>query len=612
MFANFLYFIIVLLIYTTYQAPEEPYFSGGETCVLFVFLILMFIGSNRTLFKRMENQIADQTLFTRGRGFDAALTRQSILAIVLFTIDIYGLNLPMLLSPLPLFSHIPTLQAIFFLGLFVCYLSIVWAYAHGPCVKISSMDLSRREYIKSNISFSIPVLLPWVLLSGIADVIQVLPFDLPKRLLATREGEIAYFLVFLFAIAIFAPAIIKMIWRCKPLESGWARSRIEYLCRRADMPYANILYWPIFGGGMITAGVMGLVKRFRYILVTRGLLNLLDPEEIDAVIAHEIGHIKKKHLLLYLFFFVAFTFILDAVVMAYAMVSDSMLDMILGDVPSTLSTPSYAGSIMFSLVFILTFILYFRFVFGYFMRNFERQADGYVYALFDSAKPLISTLNKIAMLSGQPADKPNWHHFSIQERIDYLKQCESDRTAITRHDRKIRKSISIYIASLLLIAGGGYFLNPASMMDPRALEEYVLSKIEKDPDNPGLYSVLGDICYGMENLEGARDAYEESLALSPDNPTVLNNLAWLYATCEEERLRDPPRALFLAEKAAELKTEAYILDTLAECLYLNDRPQEAVDVERAALTHARENTSYYKDQLKKFKRAARERQTNTL
>ena len=68
------------------------------------------------------------------------------------------------------------------------------------------------------------------------------------------------------------------------------------------MGYANILYWPIFGGRMITAGVMGLIKKFRYILVTNGLLQMLEPEEIDAVIAHEIGHIKKQHLLFYLLF----------------------------------------------------------------------------------------------------------------------------------------------------------------------------------------------------------------------------------------------------------------------------------------------------------------------
>ena len=45
---------------------------------------------------------------------------------------------------------------------------------------------------------------------------------------------------------------------------------------------------------MITAGVMGLIKNFRYILVTPSLLNLLEPAEVDAVIAHENRSYQKE------------------------------------------------------------------------------------------------------------------------------------------------------------------------------------------------------------------------------------------------------------------------------------------------------------------------------
>jgi hypothetical protein len=139
-------------------------------------------------------------------------------------------------------------------------------------------DLSRKAYVASNIAFSVPVLLPWLLLSGIADLILALPFDLPRRVLTSPEGETAYFLVFLFAVAVLGPVIIQKFWRCRPLEAGYFRRRIEALCRRADLKYADILYWPIFGGRMITAGVMGLIAPFRYILVTDALLRMpLDP-----------------------------------------------------------------------------------------------------------------------------------------------------------------------------------------------------------------------------------------------------------------------------------------------------------------------------------------------
>ena len=306
MFGNFIYFIVVLLIYSTYQPSEDTNFSGIETLFLFITLIIFFAWITRIQFRRLENRLSKESFYQLSHKFSATLTRQSIMAIVLFSIDIYGLNLTSFLINIPFLSIIPTFQALLFLGLFIFYLAIVWSCAYGPYRKLNTTDLSRRSYILSNISFSIPVLIPWLLLSGIADIVNAMPFELPKRLLSTTEGQVAYFLVFLFAIAIVGPAVIQKFWRCKPLETGYYRRRIENLCQNAGMEYANILYWPIFGGRMITAGVMGLIKKFRYILVTGALLQFLEPEEIDAVIAHEIGHIKKKHLLFYLVFFVGY------------------------------------------------------------------------------------------------------------------------------------------------------------------------------------------------------------------------------------------------------------------------------------------------------------------
>ena len=75
------------------------------------------------------------------------------------------------------------------------------------------------------------------------------------------------------------------------------------------------------------------------------------------------------------------------------------------------------------------------------MRNFERQADLHIYQFTHDASPLISTFYKIASFSRQSIDKPNWHHFSITERISFLHQCEHDRHFIQRHDRKVKKSL---------------------------------------------------------------------------------------------------------------------------------------------------------------------------
>lgn len=602
MFGNFIYFIIVLLIYSTYQPSEDTNFTALETLFLFILLTIIFAVITWLQFQRIEKQISKESFAKVDHKFHAALTRQSVMAIVLFSLDIYGLNLVSFVSNIPILTIIPTLQALLFLGLFVFYLAIVWAFAYSPYNALYTTGLPRESYILSNISFSVPILLPWLLLSGIADIINVLPFKLPKQMLATTEGQVLYFLVFLVAVAMIGPLMIQKFWRCKPLEAGNVRTRIENVCRQAGMEYANILYWPIFGGRMITAGVMGLVKKFRYILVTGAFIRFLEPDEIDAVIAHEVGHIKKNHLLFYLVFFVGYMLVSYATfdLLIYGVLYAEPLYGFIGRIGLNQTTLT---SSIFSIVIIVIFLVYFRFIFGYFMRNFERQADTYVYTLFDSAKPLISTLEKIALTSGQPPDRPNWHHFSITKRIDYLKKCETDKSWIGRHDWKIKKSMAVYLTGIILIGAVGYQLNYSEtgrQLNQHFFETVIKRELEKTPDNADLYSILGDIYYSRQNYAQTIEAYEQSIMLEPHNPKALNNLAWLLATCEDQDFRRPRRALGLAQKAAALEKAPHILDTLAESYYVNGEFEAAVAAAMRALDLATGDRSYYQKQLKKF------------
>ena len=605
MFGNFLYFIIVLLIYLTYQPSEETNFSGIETICLFIGLIIFFFYITAFLFRRLEKRIANSDFPQLDSLFHSILTRQSIMAILVFAVDIYGLNLSSFLIDIPLFNTIPTLEALLFLGLFVFYLALVWTCAYRPYKKLYRSDISKRSYVASNITFSIPVLLPWLILSGFADLIKALPFEGPARFLETTEGEVTYFLIFLFAVAVIGPAMIQKFWRCKPLESGEHRTRIESLCQKADLAYADILYWPIFGGKMITAGVMGLIKKFRYILVTPSLLQLLKPEEIDAVIAHEIGHVKRKHLVFYLIFFVGYM-LLSYVTFDMILFGIIYAEPIYWFINKTGIDQTTIFSALFSLVIIIVFLIYFRFIFGFYMRNFERQADIYVYSLFNSAQPLISTLEKIVTTSGQSADRPNWHHFSIRQRIDYLQKCESDSRWIGLHNRKVKKSIGMYLAAMLMVGVIGYQLNLGVIGDKlnqNFLEKVIGRELQKSPDNPNLYRILGDLYYSRKDYEGVRFAYEKAIELRLHDPHVLNNLAWLYATCEVESLRNPERSLYLAKLAVEIQPSSHVFDTLAESYFANGMNQEAIEAGERALNLAKDNRIYYREQLEKFRSA---------
>ncbi|MCG6982491.1 MAG: peptidase M48, partial [Deltaproteobacteria bacterium] len=93
------------------------------------------------------------------------------------------------------------------------------------------------------------------------------------------------------------------------------------------------------------------------------------------------------------------------------------------------------------------------------------------------------------------------------------------------------------------------------------------------------------------------------LELDPDNPDILNNLAWIFATSKETSLYQPEKALELAERAAARSQESHILDTLAESYYVNGLSRKALATAEKALAAASGDRSYYVEQVERFRRA---------
>ena len=158
MFANFIYFIIVLLIYSTYLPTSKATMAPGATFLVFGLLIYIFGYLTWVQFKSLLRQIPKESLSRLDHRFNTLITRQSIMAIALFAVDVHGLNLPLFFMKMPPFAAIPTLLAVIFLSLFIFYLAIVWAIAYGVYKEIYPSDFSRRSYVWSQISFSVPAL----------------------------------------------------------------------------------------------------------------------------------------------------------------------------------------------------------------------------------------------------------------------------------------------------------------------------------------------------------------------------------------------------------------------------------------------------------------------
>jgi tetratricopeptide (TPR) repeat protein len=82
----------------------------------------------------------------------------------------------------------------------------------------------------------------------------------------------------------------------------------------------------------------------------------------------------------------------------------------------------------------------------------------------------------------------------------------------------------------------------------------------------------------------AVQAYRQALRTDPDNPVVLNNLAWILATASRPELRNGEEAVQLATRAAELTDyrEPHCIGTLAAAYARVGRFPEAVELTTGA------------------------------
>jgi tetratricopeptide (TPR) repeat protein len=72
------------------------------------------------------------------------------------------------------------------------------------------------------------------------------------------------------------------------------------------------------------------------------------------------------------------------------------------------------------------------------------------------------------------------------------------------------------------------------------------------PDNARARYNFGNALLQKGRVDEAITQYQKALQIKPDSPDVLNNLAWLLATCPDAHIRDGVQAVQYAERACEL------------------------------------------------------------
>ena len=591
---NLLYLITVIIIFSTGSIPDAPQIPF--TAALIIFL------AKGGAYHYLLHHAYSKGRVSNDKQYFAIEQKFSLLAIFIFAIDVYLLDIKYYFSFLSLNENLPVLLSLGGLALFFFYLSLLWLAARKNYRGIFGRHYSAKEFVINNIKFNLPIVLPWLIINFIADFLKILPFPLTKMLASSEWGEPILLLLFFLLLAVIFPVLIKNLWNCQTMPDGPARAHMEEFCRQQNFRYTDIMLWPLYEGKMLTAGVMGLSKRYRYLLITPALLEALTPYEIEAVLAHEIGHVKKHHLQLYLLLFLGFGLVASLIAspLLYLLLNSNFFYHIIN---ATRIDPEAALTFWGVAPMFVIMVVYFRYIFGFFMRNFERQADTQVFKALGDSTPLISSLEKIAWLSGNIRDKPSWHHFGIGQRVDFLEKCSRNKSLIARHDRKIYGSLILFI--VLLAFSGGIIWNMPMELDDEAnikfVEAVLQQKSHREPNKAIWHRLTGDLKQELGKDAESLAAYEKALALEPDNPETLNNLAWLLITAGNPAVHDPEQALLLALQASSLRpTAGHILDTLAAAYWANNMLKEALKTEDKAIGRDPANHIFYRRQVEFF------------
>lgn len=264
------------------------------------------------------------------------------------------------------------------------------------------------------------------------------------------------------AVFVVAPWLLKHIWTTHPLPPGPLRDDLQQLCRGIGLKCRDILVWRS-NGLVVNAAVMGVVARFRYVVLTDALLDRMDREQTRAVFGHEAGHIVHRHIHYFLLF--------------------ALISMLLGSgVMELLFQSTRTGGeflraerLVIQAAGLVCIALFWGFGFGYVSRRFERQADLFgartaspanredclrpclVHAgdaspasarllCATGAEVFVGALLKVARLNGIPLHEPSWRHASIARRVAHLQLLAGDGNRLRRFERTLRVIKAVLIA----------------------------------------------------------------------------------------------------------------------------------------------------------------------
>lgn len=224
----------------------------------------------------------------------------------------------------------------------------------------------------------------------------------------------------IFMNLFYARLIVPLFNKQTPLEDGTLREQISEYAQSVGFSLKHIF---VIDGSKRSTKANAYFSGFgseKRITLYDTLINDLEEEEIVAVLAHEVGHYKRNHIIFNLATSILLTGIMLFVLSVF--ISNPLLSNALG-----VKIPSFhVGLIAFGMLYSPISELL-GLAMNYMSRQFEYQADDYAKTTY-KAEPLITSLKKLSKNSLSnltPHPSYVWMHYShptLLERIKNLRK----------------------------------------------------------------------------------------------------------------------------------------------------------------------------------------------
>lgn len=332
-------------------------------------------------------------------------------------------------------------------------------------------------------------LTPFALFATLGAAVGVIPT------MRVRLEEVALlqtaFTAALFALLILGlPRLLTLVWETVPLPATLARA-FEELLRRSERRVAGAHLW-LTGGTVANAAVVGFTPGTRRVFVSDVILSMLTPRELLAVLAHELGHVRRGH---------AVTFGQFALTAFVAL--------------QLAAEPLAAWSLGWQLVFLAAGVALFFAAFGYLSRRFELEADLESRALTGDPEALKSALQQVS--PHRMLERHSWRHFAPAHRTRFLARAEQDASVVPRftrgldHVRRAARVLAVLALTALL------WTQIESWSDDQAVADLTLgryeSALDRDVDDEGvaqLLALLRALPPAARNLDTFAEAAREA------------------------------------------------------------------------------------------------------